>query len=191
MGSDTASSQEFLNVVKPDIAVYECGLNDQYGFPKADVIARLKQTGAAVYGTDTFGTIEIDTNGQSENIQTGMTSQSTVTTSTIVSTSATTSTTSNTSTALQVISVTSPVRPGANATLSANTTPGAQCTITVNYKSGPSTASGLQTKTADSQGNVSWTWKVGANTTTGTWQIIVTATSQGSTVTTLTSFTVN
>ena len=85
-GSDTASSQEFLNVVKPDIAVYECGLNDQYGFPKADVIARLKQTGAAVYGTDTSGTIEIDTNGQSENIQTRMTPQSIVTTSTIVST---------------------------------------------------------------------------------------------------------
>ena len=81
-GSDTASSQEFLNVVKPDIAVYECGLNDQYGFPKADVISRLKQTGAVVYGTDTSGNIEIDTNGQSENIQTSINSLSVVTTST-------------------------------------------------------------------------------------------------------------
>jgi hypothetical protein len=90
-----------------------------------------------------------------------------------------------------VVSVTSPISHGANATLTAKTTPGAQCTITVNYKSGPSTASGLGAKTADNLGNVSWTWKVGANTTPGTWQIVVTATSQGSTVTTTTNFTVN
>jgi len=222
-GSDTASSQEFLNVVKPDIAVYECGLNDQYGFPKADVIARIKQTGAVVYGTDTYGTIEIDTNGQSENIQTSINPQSVVTTSTTVSPStttspkttptavatststATTSTTMPTTTtstplttttsigalSLQVVSITSPISPGANATLTVKTTPGAQCTITVNYKSGPSTASGLETKTADNLGNVSWTWKVGANTTPGTWTIVVTATSQGNTVTTTTNFTVN
>jgi len=212
-GSDTASSQEFLNVVKPDIAVYECGLNDQYGFPKADVIARLKQTGAVVYGTDTSSTIKIATNGQSENIQTGIKPQSTVTTSTTVSPSTTTSSTTTptistimrtittstpltTSTSvaalsLQVVSVTSPVTHGANATLVTKTTPGAQCTITVNYESGPSTASGLEAKSADNLGNVSWTWKVGANTTPGTWQIVVTATSQVSTVTTAANFTVN
>ena len=54
-----------------------------------------------------------------------------------------TTTTSIGALSLQVISVTSPVTHGANATLTAKTTPGAHCTITVNYKSGPSTASGL------------------------------------------------
>jgi competence protein ComEC len=192
-GSDTASSQEFLNVVKPGIAVYECGLNDQYGFPKSDVIARLNQVGAAIYGTDTSGTIEITTNGQSENIQTDSGVQSTLDTSTVLSPPVTTSTAavSDTSSSLQVISVTSSVRPGANATIVAKTTPGAQCTITVNYQSGPSTASGLEGRTADSLGNVSWTWKVGAKTTPGTWKIVVTSTSQGNTVTTTASFTVN
>jgi hypothetical protein len=75
-----------------------------------------------------------------------------------------------------IISVTSPVSPGANATLVAQTVPGALCTITVRYKSGPGTAEGLKpTPTADSSGRVSWTWKVGTNTTPGTWPIVVTA----------------
>jgi hypothetical protein len=92
---------------------------------------------------------------------------------------------------LQVISVTSPVAPGSNAMLTILTEPNAQCTITVNYKSGPSSASGLGAKTADSQGNVSWTWNVGKSTTAGTWQIVVTATYQGNTVTSTANFTVS
>ncbi len=39
------------------------------------------------------------------------------------------------------------------------------------YKSGPSTAAGLGPKTAGGDGVVSWTWKVGTRTTTGTWPI--------------------
>ena len=189
-GSDTATSQEFVDVVKPDIAVYECGLNDQYGFPKADVIARLKQEGAAVSGTNTSGNIEINTDGTAITIGHGGTLQSPVPVSSPAITTSTSST-DNTSSALQVISVTSPISPGGSATLVAKTTPGALCSITVNYKSGPSTAGGLGPKTADDSGNVSWTWQVGARTTAGTWQIVVRATSQGSTTTATTSFTVN
>jgi beta-lactamase superfamily II metal-dependent hydrolase len=192
-GSDTASSPEFLNVVKPEIAIYECGINNDYGFPKADVITRLQQDGATVYGTDTSGTVEIITNGGSQNVRTEEGTQSTVATSitTSASTTGTTTTTSSTLSSLQVISVTSPVARGASATLIAKTVPGAQCTITVNYASGPSTASGLTPKIADSSGNVSWTWNIGVKTTPGTWKIVVTSTSQGSTTTTTTNFTVN
>jgi competence protein ComEC len=192
-GSDTASSPEFLNVVKPEIAVYECGINNDYGFPKADVIARLKQGGATVYGTNTSGNVEIISNGGSQNVQTEKGTPSAVATSvtTSASTTGTTTTTSSTSSSPQVVSVTSPVARGSNATLIAKTVPGTQCTITVNYASGPSTASGLTPKIADSSGNVSWTWNIGGKTTPGTWKIVVTSTSQGSTMTTTTNFTVN
>ncbi len=91
---------------------------------------------------------------------------------------------------LQVISVSSPVRAGANATLTAQTTPGANCTITVYYKSGRSTAAGLISKTADSGGRVSWTWKVGSNTTSGSWRIVVDAIFNGETTSQTTYFTV-
>ncbi|HEX9897196.1 MAG TPA: thermonuclease family protein [Dehalococcoidales bacterium] len=76
---------------------------------------------------------------------------------------------------LQIIFITSPISPGDNATLTAKTLPNAECSITVYYKSGPSTASGLYTKTADADGYVSWTWKVGSKTTPGSWRIVVTA----------------
>lgn len=91
---------------------------------------------------------------------------------------------------LQIISRTSPVKHGAYATLIAQTIPGAKCDIVVYYKSGPSTAQGLYTKTADENGQVSWTWKVGTNTTPGSWLIVVTANYKGKSVTQSTYFTV-
>ena len=91
---------------------------------------------------------------------------------------------------LQIVSVTSPISAGAYATLKAKTVPNASCGITVYYKSGPSTAQGLYTKQADSSGNVAWTWKVGTRTTPGSWQIVVTSTFAGKTVSQQTYFTV-
>ncbi len=63
---------------------------------------------------------------------------------------------------------------GHNATLQVKTAPNTSCSIEVDYKSGPSTAAGLGAATSDITGNVSSTWKVGANTTPGNWPIIVT-----------------
>ena len=91
---------------------------------------------------------------------------------------------------LVITSVTSPVRHGYNATLTAKTLPNAYCTITVYYKSGPSEAQGLYSKIADSSGNVFWTWKVGTRTTPGSWKIVVTASLSGKTVSQITYFTV-
>jgi len=41
--------------------------------------------------------------------------------------------------------------------------PNTEYTCKVKYESGYSEASGLGTKTSDSQGYCSWTWKVGVN----------------------------
>lgn len=74
---------------------------------------------------------------------------------------------------VKIVSVTSPAARNSTATLKAKVAPGATATIVVHYKSGPSTAAGLETKTADSNGNVSWSWRVGGNTTIGSWRITV------------------
>jgi micrococcal nuclease len=63
---------------------------------------------------------------------------------------------------------------GSNATLQVKTAPNTSCSIQVDYASGPATAAGLGPKTSNSAGAVSWTWKVGANTTRGAWPITVT-----------------
>ncbi len=61
-----------------------------------------------------------------------------------------------------------------NATLQVKTAANTSCSIEVDYASGPSAAAGLVTKNSDGAGNVSWTWKVGSNTTRGSWPIKVT-----------------
>ena len=51
--------------------------------------------------------------------------------------------------------------------------PGVEYAITVFYKSGPSTAKGLEPKVADADGYVTWTWRVGGRTALGSFEIVV------------------
>ena len=130
------------------------------------------------------------------------TPHATITTPTITTTSPTTTTTPTEMTtvttsapapallSLQIVSVTSPVKAGASATLVAQTKPKAECAITVYLKSGPSKATGLTKINADSDGKASWTWKVGSSTTHGEYKIVVTAGLGGETVSQTTYFTV-
>jgi len=68
-------------------------------------------------------------------------------------------------------------RPGQATTLIVKASPNTGCSIQVVYKSGPSKAQGLVSKTSDGAGNVSWTWIVGSRTTPGQWPIYVTCAS--------------
>ena len=56
-GSQTASSEEFLNTLKPKIAVIEVGENN-YGQPHSDTLKRLNAVGAQIFRTDLDGTIQ-------------------------------------------------------------------------------------------------------------------------------------
>lgn len=73
-----------------------------------------------------------------------------------------------------VQSLTSPVAPGDNASVTIKTEPGSWCTITVIYDKTASIDSGLIGKTADNFGSVSWTWTVGDTTPVGKWPVTVT-----------------
>jgi len=63
-GSETASSLNFLQAAAPQYAVIECGLNNQFGFPRADTLWRLAKAGAKILRTDLNGTIKIKTDGE-------------------------------------------------------------------------------------------------------------------------------
>ena len=80
---------------------------------------------------------------------------------------------SNASTAIQFISTPGTVRRNQTARLRIKGSPNTAYSITVYYNSGPSTASGLYTKTSDSSGYVSWSWRVGGRTSAGTYKIVV------------------
>jgi competence protein ComEC len=68
-GSKTASSLDFLNVAKPEIAIYMAGTGNSYGHPHQETIDALTQIGAEIYGTDTCGTIVVTSDGESLTIQ--------------------------------------------------------------------------------------------------------------------------
>jgi hypothetical protein len=168
-GSASGSTPAFLNVVKPNAAIYMAGINNSYGHPSSQTIAALTTAGAAINGTDQNGTIVVNVDLAGYTVQTQK--SEIITAPVIVPTIAATAPAFS---GLEIVSVTSPVSRGAIASLTAKSSPNASCSITVYYKSGASSAAGLSPKTADSNGMVSWSWKVGARTTPGTWRIVVT-----------------
>jgi endonuclease YncB( thermonuclease family) len=75
---------------------------------------------------------------------------------------------------MEIIRLTSPIEANQEATLKAKVTPGATASIIVKYKGGASSAAGLESKQADAEGIVSWSWKVSPDTKAGSWSIKVT-----------------
>jgi micrococcal nuclease len=78
-------------------------------------------------------------------------------------------------TSIEIISVTSPIKANQVATLEAKVTAGAAASILVKYKGGASSAAGLESKQANTEGFVSWSWKVSSQTSPGTWSVTVTS----------------
>lgn len=81
---------------------------------------------------------------------------------------------SNVQQGASVQSLTSPVVPGDNASVTVKTNPGSWCTIGVKYDKTLSKDSGLIGKTADEFGVVSWTWTVESTVPLGKWPVTVT-----------------
>jgi competence protein ComEC len=62
-GSKYSSSQEFLSIVKPEVAIYMAGEDNKYKHPHQETIDALKAIHAEIYGTDKYGTIQVITDG--------------------------------------------------------------------------------------------------------------------------------
>ena len=62
-GSNTSTSQEFLNQVAPQYAIIMAGKDNSYGLPKANILERLKKANVTLYRTDENGTIEMTSDG--------------------------------------------------------------------------------------------------------------------------------
>ncbi|MGG3278773.1 ComEC/Rec2 family competence protein [Paenibacillus solani] len=69
-GSDTSTSQKFLDAVNPKYAVISAGKDNKYGHPKAAIINRLKRAKVTVYRTDTQGTITAISDGKNIKFET-------------------------------------------------------------------------------------------------------------------------
>lgn len=67
-GSNTSSSEDFINSVKPKYSLISVGKNNRYGHPKDEVLDTLKNS--KIYRTDLDGSIEIKINKREYKIRT-------------------------------------------------------------------------------------------------------------------------
>ncbi len=73
-----------------------------------------------------------------------------------------------------VQTITSPIAPGENASITVRTNADAKCTIKVEYDKIAAKDSGLVPKTADEFGMVTWAWTVPVAAPIGKWPVTVT-----------------
>lgn len=62
-GSDTATSQEFLDIIKPEYAIIMCGEGNKYNHPCEETMDKLQAINDTIYRTDLDGTIIATSNG--------------------------------------------------------------------------------------------------------------------------------
>ena len=62
-GSNTSSSENFINTVSPEIAIVSVGPNNSYNLPKNEILERLKKINTTIYRTDQDGSIYLKSNG--------------------------------------------------------------------------------------------------------------------------------
>jgi competence protein ComEC len=67
-GSKYASTGDFLNRVKPEVAIVSCGAWNRYGHPSQAVLDRLRAANVKLYRTDLQGEITITTRGKDSEI---------------------------------------------------------------------------------------------------------------------------
>jgi competence protein ComEC len=62
-GSDTSTSEAFVEAVAPSYAVISCGAHNRYGHPDESVLATLEKYGVEVLRTDKNGSISMESDG--------------------------------------------------------------------------------------------------------------------------------
>lgn len=158
-GSDSSSGIEFVKKVSPEYAIIMVGEGNSYNHPYQSIIDRYENVGAKVLRTDLDGNIVCDSDGVEVTCSGDKESSSDSSDST-----------SN----INLVGLTSPISRGSDVTVSIKGLPNTTYDIDVIYSSGESKASGLEDKTSDSEGNVSWTFKVSSNVKPGTYEVKIT-----------------
>ena len=156
-GSDSSSSVEFVKKVNPEYAIIMVGEGNSYNHPYQSIINRYLSMNAKVLRTDLDGNIICDSDGIDVSCKGDKESSSD--SSLVINSN------------ISLVSLDSPISRGNDVTVSIKGLPNTNYDIDVIYSSGPSKASGLEDKTSDSEGNVSWTFKVSSNVKPGTYEV--------------------
>lgn len=176
-GSDTSTTYPFLREIMPQYAVISVGTGNSYGHPCEDTLSRLRDADVKVFRTDMQGDIVFTSDGKTVTAQTQR-NQNADTLGPVTPTQPPESqpeeeTQAPSQEEIRVLAWPETVGQNETATVTIQGLPNTLYSITVHYKSGPSAAEGLEDKTSDGSGQVSWSWKVGGRTSPGTFSITV------------------
>lgn len=67
-GSETSSSQAFINAVKPQVSVLSVGADNSYGHPDSVVVNRLKAIDSKIYSTAVSGDVIVTTDSKTYSV---------------------------------------------------------------------------------------------------------------------------
>jgi competence protein ComEC len=69
-GSLTSSSSDFVNALRPQVAIVSAGRSNRFGHPVPEVLDRYRAIGAEVFRTDQDGAVTAETDGNSLSVHT-------------------------------------------------------------------------------------------------------------------------
>lgn len=154
-GSGTSSGKKFLELVKPKYAIVSVGKDNKYGHPHMNILEDYKKLGTNIYRTDEMGTIIIKSDGNNISVNNEPYILEEV------------------NEEISIVTLPEEVKTGEIVTVEIKGKPDTEYDIDVMYKSGASTAKGLENKNSDKNGNVSWTFKVSNNVASGDYKIVI------------------
>lgn len=166
-GSNTSSGSRFLNKVMPSYAVISVGVDNKYYHPHPSILKKYEKLGSKIYRTDEEGDIILISDGNG--IEVKSKGEILDSETKFDNTSKLEEEFNN----LELVSITNPIKLGDEVTLTIKGKKNTNYNIDVYYSSGVSKASGLEDKTSNYEGVVSWSWKVSKNVTPGSYEIVV------------------
>ena len=152
-GSDSSSSEEFVQKTKAKYAVISVGENS-YHHPYDIIVKRWENIGAEVLRTDKLGSIVISTDGNNLNINNNVDNDL-----------------KQENSSVEIIS--KKISKGSISEIKIKGRKNTNYSIKVYLKSGVSKASGLIDKVSDDEGYVTWNFKLASNAKNGNYKIVI------------------
>ncbi|HEX3038199.1 MAG TPA: hypothetical protein VHO94_04300 [Oscillospiraceae bacterium] len=113
------------------------------------------------------------TSTSTSSVSSNVSNQASVSSKSSMSNTKSTTSSAVSSSEIGLVNLTTPVGRNETATISIKGAPNTNYSIKVMYSESASTAKGLEDKTSDSSGKVSWSWKIGAKTALGSHEITI------------------
>lgn len=156
-GSDTSSSDSFVKQTKAKYTVISVGKDNIYKHPYESTIKKWESIGAEVLRTDELGDIEITTNGKELSINNKLVNY--------------VDSNIDSKDDIEILNV--DIKKGSLSEIKIKGEPNTEYSIKVYYASGISKSKELVSKSSDSDGYVTWEWKVSSNTKSGNYKFVI------------------